>query len=179
MQIYRRSIYSCSYQEPSWLKSWIDHEHPLTDKLLSLTGDAQLEVLSQSWQSPDWWDTHVLESSANSLFKREIIMRSHGKECWYARTLIPEACYALNREFFDRLQNESIKNLIFESSQIIKVNRAYYSIDQKCIEFYWVNKHINTLDVPLWVRLTEYSFLNTERFYLCEILLPSMGNINC
>lgn len=176
MRINSNSILSTDIKESKLLSEWLNHKNSLTDKLLSAKGSVDLELLSQKWVKPTWWDNYLLPIKSDLLFQREIMMRSQNIDYWYARTIIPQQCYSLNPKFFYRLEHESIRNLIFGNEDVERVNMACYTIDKQCIEFHWVKKYINTLKGTLWVRFAEFSFQRLESFYLMEILLPELEN---
>lgn len=177
MQIQSKPILIAEAIEPKLLSAWINYQAPLTDKLQRIKGSSDLVLLSQQWDRPLWWDAYLLQIKDELVFQREIIMRSHDVDYWYARTVIPQKCYDLSPVFFKRLEHESIRNLIFETQEVHRVSMTCYPIDKQCLEFYWVKKHINTIKGILWVRLAEYSFQHCESFYLMEILFPELGNV--
>ncbi|WP_241480299.1 chorismate--pyruvate lyase family protein [Legionella norrlandica] len=160
------------------LNNWLEYQGSLTDKLKAIRGSIELELLSQSWTSPKWWDRHVLHIKDENIFQREIIMKNSGIAYWYARSIIPQTCYDLSPEFFNRLKHESIRNLIFGESRVRRLPMLCYPVDQLNLEFHWVKKYIGSIQAPLWVRLIELVFLEKSSFYLTEILLPELGNLS-
>jgi chorismate-pyruvate lyase len=177
MPINTQSIFAINAHSSEKLKDWLNYKASLTERLQKANGDAQLDVIGQRWVNPDWWDNNVLQIQDDPIFKREIIMKSQGVAYWYARSFIPKQCYELEPSFFDRLKNESIKNLIFGNDRVQRTNCINYPVDPHCIEFYWVQKNINTVDGILWVRLAEFSFQNSGSFYLAEIMLPELERV--
>lgn len=161
-----------------FLMDWRTHPDSLTDKLKSISGEAKLQLLSQGWIRPSWWDAHVLTLQNEPMFQREIAMHSQGVACWYARSIIPEHCFNLDPVFFNRLENESIRHLIFNNHKVHRVSLHDYCVDYQCLEFYWVQKYFDRAFDTLWVRLAEYSFLSMASFYLVEILLPELGALS-
>ena len=166
-----------SFEKPPKLISWLEHNHSLTDKLRSIKGCVTLNVLSQQWIKPTWWDTFCLSITNETIFQREILMESQGIPYWYARTIIPKASYDLHTSFFNRLQNESVRNLIFDNEIVHRVQFMVYPIDKQSIEFYWVNKFIPDFEGCAWVRLAEFSIQNSASFFLLEILLPELEDV--
>lgn len=160
------------------LKKWLDYQASLTDRLQTITGDTQLELIYQGWFMPDWWDINVIQIPKGWVFKREIVMKSLGVPYWYARSFIPKQCYDLEPAFFDRLKNESIKNLIFGSNKVQRITCLVYPIDAHCIEFYWLKKNIPDIDGVFWVRLAEFSFLQRGSFFLAELILPNLESLS-
>lgn len=156
---------------------WIVYQNPLTDKLQKATGDAQLELLSQEWKKTDEWGDQLLEIHDECIFQREIMMKSHGVAYWYARSIIPQACYEIDSTFFDRLKKESIKYLIFDNEQVARINFITYPVDSYSLEMSWVKKYIKNIEGILWVRISEFSFQKAASFYLIEIMLPELGEI--
>ena len=153
--------------------SWLDHDLSLTDKLIATTGHAKLELLSQGWKQSSWWDFYVL-TIREQVFLREILMKSQGTLCWYARSVISKSCYDLDDCFFDRLLYEPIKNLIFNEPKVDFFNRLVYPVNQKYLEYYWISRHFHPLPDQLWVRLSTYTFIKNQPFYVVEILTPEL-----
>lgn len=178
MYINSQPLFIADAKDPHFLKKWRECEESLTDKLKNATGSADLELVFQNWIKSTWWDNNILQIRNDRIFLREIIMKNRGVDCWYARTIIPQRCFNLNTDFFKRLEQESIRNLIFGESKVQRLNMICYPVNGGCIEYYWVKKYIKSMPELLWVRLAEYSFLNKEHFYLIEILLPELESIN-
>ncbi|QLZ69247.1 chorismate lyase [Legionella sp. PC1000] len=178
MPINTHSIFTISAQSSEQLSKWLNYQDSLTDKLQQIKGDAQVELISQYWRNTDWWDNNFLQIQDKLVFQREIIMKSHNVAYWYARSIIPKKCYDLDPTFFGRLENESIKNLIFKEDRVHRVQSINYPIDQQCLEFYWVKRNLDSIDDVLWVRLAEFLFQQKEAFYLAEIMLPELESIN-
>lgn len=166
-------------KEPSTgIGFWLQHNQPITDKLISLTGAAQLELCSQQWTSATFWDVYFLNISEKNIFQREILMKSHEQVYWYARTIIPESCYELEPDFFKRLYHESIRNLIFNEHKVTWIQRKIYPINAQCLEYYWVKQYLSPQPDILWARITEFSFQKKGAFYLLEILFPQLEELN-
>lgn len=178
MPINTHSIFTINAQNSEQLSEWLNSHASLTDKLQQIKGDAQVELLSQCWTNTGWWDRALLQIQDTLVFQREIMMKSHGIAYWYARSIIPKKCYDLDPTFFGRLKNESIKNLIFNEEKVHRIQWISYPVDQQCLEYYWVKRNLNSVDGVLWVRLAEFSFQQKESFYLIEIMLPELENIN-
>lgn len=162
---------------PPRLGSWLYTVKSLTDKLYSIKGCTDLKVLSQQWVQTNWWCQQMLGLQKSQLLIREIMMQCDGLAYWYARSIIPKSCYRLNPEFFDRLQKESIRNLIFNNDQVERKGMITYPVDKLCLEWYWVKKFLPDIDAPLWLRLTEYCFLSQQSFYVVELLLPELETL--
>lgn len=171
-------IFVAETNDPSTLGVWREQQSSLTDMLKSAKGNTQLEVISQNWIKPTWWDNYLLKVDGELVFQREILMKHDAVEYWFARTIIPQKCYNLDPHFFNRLEKESIRNLIFDTKEVQRINIINYPIDKQCVEFYWVKKQLVTIEGTLWVRLAEFSFQESESFYLVEILLPELENVS-
>lgn len=178
MPINTSSIFSLNAECSEQLKEWLEHQDSLTDKLQHIKGNACIQLINQGWVHTDWWGKNLLQIKDKLLFQREILMMSHDIACWYARTIIPQKCYDRDPLFFDRLKSESIKNLIFGEDKVLRVHWVNYPIDNQCIEFYWVQKIIDGVKGTLWVKLAEFSFLESESFYLIEIMLPELERVD-
>ncbi len=155
------------------LEKWLYYDQPLTDKLSNLSGDAKLKLLFQNWVESTDWDKKVLGIN-EKIFQREIFMTSHNDIFWYARTIIPFACYSTQPDFFNNLNKESVRKLIFNNDKVHLVQRVVYSINTDFIEFDWMKKYLSSLQGEFWVRLAEFKFQNNNSFYLIEILFPQL-----
>jgi chorismate lyase len=155
------------------LLPWLSHQSSLTDKLKIDSGDAQLEVLSQQWISPSWWDKFTLGLSCDAVMHRDIRMFSRQTACWYARTIIPNATYHANHSFFDRLKHESLGVIVFNEPRIKRNVLLNYVINDQCLEYYWLSALSNQND-QFWVRFSVFTIADTSSFYLVEILLPGL-----
>ena len=159
---------------PATIIPWLAYTRSLTEKLNALTGDARLDVLHQSWDKPNSWDKKVLFLDCDQVMHREIAMWSLDSVCWYARTILPISTYQSNKALFERLQNESLGQLIFNSQQIERLSLTHYAISPDSIEYSWLNSNFHE-DAPiLWVRLSEFQVNHDSSFYLVEILLPGL-----
>lgn len=177
MPINTHLIFQLKAQCSQQFLEWLTYQSSLTDKLHQATGDAELELLSQHWITTDLWSKTLLEIKDAQVFQREIIMKSHNFPYWYARTIIPQTCYELDPNFFNRLQKESVRNLIFNEQRVQRVNAINYPVDEQCVEFYWVKKYINTAQDPFWVRIAEFLFQQKASFYLVEIMFAELGSL--
>lgn len=179
MHYINRSDHLCvtPREEPQGLIPWLHYSDSLTDKLKTAKGCVNLTLCSQGWIKPTWWDKYFLSIQNELIFQREIIMESQGTAYWYARTIIPQSCYELDKTFFKRLEHESIRNLIFESSDVRRVQFQVYPIDQQHLEFYWLSQFFPCIRGNVWVRLAEFSFQNKGSFYLAELLLPELEGV--
>lgn len=177
MHFNNQPLFFVETQHSERLKEWREYQHSLTDKLIMIKGTSKLDLVFQNWVKPGWWDTYFLQINDQLIYQREIIMRHEETAYWYARTLIPQKCYELDSVFFNRLNQESVKNLIFGESKVQCINRICYPVNSQCLEFYWVKKYISGIDGVLWLRLAEYEFQQRASFYLMELLLPELENV--
>jgi len=159
---------------PPHLLPWLVHQDSLTEKLKTRAGDACLQILAQCWEPSDWWDRSVLGLSAETVLHREIVIKAQEKPCWYARTIIPSATYEADKALFDRLQQESLGDLIFKGTQIKRVFMTTYPICNQSIEYYWLPESMRQGKKEHWVRLSEFSVHGIFPFFLIEILLPEL-----
>ncbi|MCW8407623.1 chorismate lyase [Legionella sp. PATHC035] len=178
MAINTQSIFTINAKRSETLTEWLNYQSSLTDKLQQINGEAKIELISQCWKNTDWWNKNLLQIQDDMVFQRDIIMRSHGVAYWYARSIIPKKCYDLAPDFFGRLKNESIKNLIFDEENVRRVQWISYPADQQCLEYHWVKRNFDSAHGVLWVRLAEFSFQQRQSFYLVEIMLPELENLN-
>lgn len=172
-----RPLYCAESFDQNFLLDWRSYQNSLTDKLKQMTGETKIQLVYQNWTQPHWWDKYALKIKDQSVFQREIIMTSAGNPYWYARTVIPYKCYERSPEFFARLHNESIRNLIFFESRVRRVQLLNYAVNRQCIEFWWAARYLHVESDLLWVRLAEYIVDESEVFYLVEILLPELETL--
>lgn len=163
---------------PEKLSSWLYYSHSLTDKLKNEKGQCSLALLSQGWATASWWDKYNLLINEPFIYQREILMQAENITYWYARSVIPKSCYELNEAFFKRLEKESIRNLIFESDDVKRIDFKVYAIDNTCIEYHWLKPYLPLQEERLWLRLAHYSYCNQASFFLIEILLPSLEELS-
>jgi chorismate lyase len=163
---------------PSYLLPWLTHQGALTPLLKVQSGkDPHIQCIQQGWTGLSWWDRQVLALEMGRIFRREIVMVVEEKACWYARTLIPEACYALDPNFFRRLESGPLTPLIFNEPKVLRQKLFYYPIDKYCLEYYWASRSGLALDNPAWVRFSSFLFLKSGVFYLIEIFLSDLKRI--
>lgn len=182
MPINTHAILPVEAKSSPQLTQWLLQKTSLTAQLQKIKGEAKAKLIAQQWIKPTWWDINLLNIQDKLVFQREILMESHGVAYWYARSIIPQKCYELDAVFFNRLQNESIRNLIFGDERVQRLHLFNYPIDKLCVEYYWVKKFIKATKEILWVRLAEFRFHAEKKqerasFYLVEILLPELENI--
>ena len=167
-------LFPVKHKLPSSLLPWVTHQDSLTKLLQSRAGNARLQVLGQCWESPNWWDKHVLHIEGESVLHREILMWAGKEVCWYARTIIPKATYQSGALLFERLQEESLGALIFNEPTIKRVNMSYYAISDQSIEYHWLNPLLHGSANVLWVRMSAFTLNAQLPFYLIETLLPAL-----
>jgi chorismate--pyruvate lyase len=173
MLIQSNNLLKISANPPAALLPWLSHRSSLTDKLNLDSGDARLEVHSQQWTPPSWWDRFTLGLSCDAVMHRDILMFTRQTSCWYARTIIPNFTYQTNQTIFDRLKHESLGAIIFNEPSIKRNVLLNYAINEQCLEYYWLSSLRDKPD-QLWVRLSVFTIADISSFYLVEILLPGL-----
>ncbi len=177
MLIQTSHLLNTHHNPPTDLIPWLNHQASLTDKLKLLSGEAELEVLSQHWTKPSWWDKFTLGLTEQTVLHRDIIMLSRQTPCWFARTVIPQSTYQANQHFFDRLAHESLGVIIFNEPSIQRAQLVSYEIDEKCIEYHWLPHCILSKKGQMWGRLSIFTITEVCEFYLIEIFLPGFMRI--
>jgi chorismate--pyruvate lyase len=162
---------------PDGLISWLSHNSSLTEKLKALSGEAELQVLKQSWTLPNWWDKFTLGLAVVPVIHRDILMFSGQIPCWFARTIIPNDCYQANRSFFDRLEHESLGSIVFNEPNIERIFLHHYAIDELCLEYHWLPVALQQSKAQFWSRFSIFSFPDGTCFCLVEILLPGLMSV--
>ncbi|MDP1603212.1 MAG: chorismate lyase [Legionella sp.] len=159
---------------PRSLLPWVIHQEALTEKLKQSAGDAQLTILNQNWMTSGWWDNHVLGLDRQVILQREILMSAGEHACWYARTIIPQSTYHIHKPIFNRLNHESLGDIIFSEPRIKRYSMINYAITPQCIEYHWLKPVFCDEDCRLWTRLAIFTIDNDSPFFLIEILLPDL-----
>ena len=161
---------------PENLIAWLNNQSSLSNKLKSITGDATLEVLHESWRKPNSWEEDILGLYNEPLFAREILILSHEQACWYGRTIVPYATYHAHKTLFARLDTEPLGKLIYGNSEVKRLMLFNYAINKECLEYYWLPKYLQKSDETFWLRFSIFS-LNELFFCLNEILLPELKGL--
>lgn len=159
-------------QVPSWLHSWLTEDVFLTKKLKKLTGDASLNYLGSVWSRPDWWEQHVLALSCEQVYRREITMHSHSFACWYAKTIIPAVTYYAFSNMFQRLEHQSLGDILFSEPKIKRVSSDFYPVEMQCLEYHWPSAELVNHYPVLWLKLSRFLIKDHFEFYLAELFLP-------
>lgn len=162
---------------PSKLFPWLIHQASMTDKLMGITGDAQLSLLHQGWTRAGFWEQQVLGLEDESLIHREVLISSNQKPCWYARTIIPKKTFDKHSALFARLKTQSLGCLIFTEPTISRKQHLYYPVHSNSCEYSWLPSSLNLGNNPLWARVAIYSIAEMSYFCLVEILLPTLGEL--
>lgn len=155
------------------LYPWLIHQHSLTEKLKTESGEAKLTLLSQAWTKPNWWERYVLGLN-EEVMHREIIMSSRQHPCWYARTIIPQSSYNHAPTFWESLGDQPLGNLIFNNPKIERTQILNYQIDKNCLEYHWLPTFLADEAETLDLRGSVLSLDKQASFCLVEILLPGL-----
>lgn len=159
------------FQVSNELIDWLNCQTALTEKLQQLTGDARVDVLAMDWDEHNEWEAKQLGIVEGKLLRREVLILSRQMPCWYARTFVPESCYALAPEFFQRLHHQPLSELIYSQPKVKRESLCYYPLTEYSEEQNWLPKlSQQILEGGLWARLAAFSFQEKEKFFLCEIL---------
>ena len=163
---------------PVWL-SWLTYQQALTKRLDTLAGNSRLQVLSHAWGAADRWDKDVLMLKDTQIIHREILMWAQDVPCWYARTILPQTTYEANHLFYDRLANETLGDLIFNTPKLERLSLIHYNMQPESTEATWVMnalaEHPYESQETHWIRSSAFSLENASPFYLVEILLPGLA----
>lgn len=161
-------------QAPSLLLPWLTHPGSLTAKLKDARGDAHVQVIKQDWRLANCWDGSVLGIHRHPVLQRDILMRSNGIPCWFARSVIPQSTFTSNTGVFKRLDNEALGDIVFNHAQIERTSLTHYAICSHCIEYYWPASGLVSNATSLWLRLSTFSIRRHFPFFLAELFLPTM-----
>ncbi len=162
---------------PEYQIPWLSYLDFLTLKLQTEAGDACLQVLNQQWGPCNSWDKDCLNIADERVMHREILMSAFDVPCWYARTILPHTTYQASMALFDRLQHESLGQLIFNSGVVARQTMMVYPIHPQSIEYHWVPEHISANATVLWGRLATFIVEKQHPFYLLEIILPGIQGV--
>ena len=171
-------IFLNNQSEPAaYLYDWLRQSSSITEKLLHQSGDANIRVLNQSFRKTGWWDHYSLGLNHDDVFVREILMLSHHKPCWYAKTIVPNKTYQSHLELFKQLQTGSLTRLIYDNPQVQRHDLIHYPVFNHTMEWHWVFNHVLNLEHSLWARLSSYVIQNHHPFYLLEVFLPALQEV--
>lgn len=159
---------------PDHLLSWLTCKTHLTKALYAKSGDTKLKVVQQIWREASDWDQQSLGLSVERVLHRDIVMLAKDKPCWFARTILPESTYLANSALFERLKEEPLGNLIFQTVGTERKSIQYYPITPQHTEYAWVPEDTHAQAELLWVRSSVFQIASQDLFYLIEILLPEL-----
>lgn len=165
-----------SIEKPQGLLPWLLNQQSMTDKLKKETkAVVTLSVLRQWWGPVGLWEKNVLQMKASKVFRREIRVSAGSCPCWFARTVVANSTYQNYEGIFQRLERESLGEIIFSDKRIQRHSLISYPINDQCMEYYWLGSQLSNEDkTELWIRLSEFSIEGSSFFYLMEILLPGL-----
>lgn len=173
-----KKLFPVNQVAPELLLPWLTHQDSLTEKLKTKAGCARLHVLKQQWVDADWWDKNALTIQDDQVLHREIIMWANDVACWYARTIIPQKTYQAAPALFDRLQTESLSELIFNEASIKRNQLMYYAMNEASVEYHWLPTDLLSHATVLWARLSTLMVNDAQPFFLLEILLPGLLRVS-
>ncbi len=153
------------------------HKSSLTDKLKALVAHTHLEVLNNTWEQSDEWDHQTLKLPLNTeVLHRDIIMWAENQPCWYARTILPQSVYHIEKALFDSLKTKALGELIHHHPDIKRTEIIPYPIHTHMPEFNYLKKALkqNTPNKTLWGRISTFTIRAQFDFYLLEIFLPGL-----
>lgn len=174
MPIQIENLFKVMHPAPKNLQAWLNHRASLTEKLKRESGEAELQVLNQAWSKPNWWDKFTLGLGVAPVIHRDVLMFSQQLPTWFARTIIPQYCYEVNKQLFDRLREESLGAIVFNAPTIEREFLLHYAINEACLEYQWLPAALKDCKEPLWLRLSIFTIAKESKFYLVEILLPGL-----
>lgn len=158
------------------MQEWVNYKASITERLKALSGDASLFVLNHTWEKADAWDIHTLRITTNSeVLHRDILMYSHQKPCWYARTILPKSTYNFEYERFKQLGSKTLGELIYNDPQVKRhINPC--KIQPEMLEHQYLQNALkqHTPQEDLWGRLSTFIIRDAVTFYLLEIFLPEL-----
>ena len=163
---------------PLGLQVWLYHPHSLTDLLKARIPSVAVEVLRQDWEPRSWFDTYALGVVDAIVLRRDIVMWGDDKPWWYAQTVIPKSSYDNAPDYFNRLERESIRHLIFATDGVKRVRMSYYPVDKHGVEYHWVARHLPVNEPHFWVRFAEYCYQDDAPFYLFEVLFSELRHLS-
>ena len=159
------------------LLPWLNHHDSLTDKLKTFTPTVKLNIIRHEWSFTDAWDQHELHLQPQQrVLHREITMQSDKTLCWYARTTIPEQTYQAKSHLFDQLETQPLGHLIWNNADIERTLLHYYPINQRSMEYAFLNARMHQHQELLWARRSLIMVHANNPLYLLEIFLPGLDN---
>jgi chorismate--pyruvate lyase len=152
------------------LRDWLNYKQSITQRLALKLGDAKVDVLAQGFE-----DCESTLSHSTRIWRREVVIRSHGLVYWYARTLVPELTFTMCEDFFSQLQEKSLGEFIFKTPSVECKGLIHYPVSKVSQLYQWLPKDLKPkTDRVLWVRTASYLLKKQYDFSLCEIYLPNL-----
>lgn len=161
---------------PQKLCYWLNYPFELTALLKERSGQAELVVLQQCQVKTSWWDKFYLGLKGSLVTHRDILMRSGQKKCWFARSIFPEAIAQNHAALLQRLQHESLGQIIFNTPEISRDEFYYYPVTPSLAEYYWPSAIMQPPPHLLWARFSRFT-IAMESFFLVELLLPELAEL--
>jgi chorismate--pyruvate lyase len=155
------------------MTSWLTHPLSLTNKLITLTGDAHLVVLSHQWTVLNVAIRGYFHIKKSDAIVREIIMESNGKSCWYARTIIPKKTHDASEYIFSKLVSHSLGSILYGDYGIEREYGLVDNINHTHLFYQWVKPYVKEDNSTFWIRQAAYMTQLGHPFYLVEVFLPS------
>lgn len=164
-------------EPPHALKPWLTLETSMTERLQQETGEALVRVLKQQWLQCSWFACHV-HGEKGCVLQREVVIQSKEKHAWYARTFIPQRTLMNNGDCFAPLAQHSLGHIIFSDSSIVRTTLNALPLDARHLAFHWPDNAWVRNETTLWARYGAFHIDADSPFYVYEILLPDLYEIN-
>lgn len=162
-------------EAPQYVHSWLTLQTSLSDRLKLIKGNSQVNRIKQDWSTVNWWEKYHLHLQGKVL-RREVIITANDQPYWYARTIIPEEAWNAAPQLFQRLEKESLGDILYYSQQEITRFIHPYKITPAFLEWYWVPNDIRGKG-PMWGRLSTFILNGKQSFFLIELFLPALENV--
>jgi chorismate--pyruvate lyase len=158
---------------PPKLRDWILHKKSFMDRLRQKgLVDLSIQLLQQSWQSPDAEESHLLsiERLAN-VWVREVLIVSDQKQWMFARTVIPQNTLKDQELCLMNLGDRSLGSVLFNDPSMW---RSEFELAYFTSELDWHKKivsYTNKILPALWARRSIF-MIKEKPLLLTEVFLP-------
>ena len=164
---------------PEQLKPWLLTSESLTKRLRASLPDVSINLLNANWDNTTWWDKYILNIQYERAYIRQVIISSATNQCWFARTVIPQATYEKRASLFANLSSKSLGDVLFHDKSFKRQQLAFYPVTSSDIEYHWAMAYSShSIAKQLWVRRSVF-MVEGEALYILEVFLPSFVKLLC
>lgn len=159
------------------LQAWLTHSGSFMERLRSKNiHNAAVSVLSESWSSPELWETDCLGQCLSDALIREVIIAS-GEQYWmYARTVIPRETLVGDLSELAHLKNRPLGSVLFNHPLMQRGAFDFIHLQPGMDWHAKVMSYVKRELPALWSRRSIFSIQN-KSILLTEVFLPDIVTV--